>query len=449
MKTPSSLLFWCSVLLTTGWLSDRLPAGAGAQPDLTSTESKSSPSVSGTISDPTGKPIAGVIVRMFPDWGFSSSEKEIKTDKNGHYDLAWTFPNFGGSHPDFSLVAVVKEKSLAATGGLDESTRNLDLQLQPALAIIGEVQDEQGRPLSGATASATLWAGNMGSQFGDQARTSSNGMFRISCLPADRRYSITVSAEGYGSSYQSVEDNGESNVVRLTPFVLKVADQVVAGQVLDENEKPAASANVNVQGDGQPNTSMTADSSGRFKVKVCAGTVRIYVNTQNAYANSSVEAGDTNVVLQVHSYSNDRNKARRASLKGQRLPDLASLGLATQAAQSKGPLLICLFDADQRPSRRVLRSLAERNEVLTKRNVVVLAAQARVTTDASLREWKESNPLPFAVGQLSALTNETKWATEVESLPWLILTDSERTVVEEGFSPDDLETVLQGVVKQP
>ena len=39
--------------------------------------------------------------------------------------------------------------------------------------------------------------------------------------------------------------------------------------------------------------------------------------------------------------------------------------------------------------------------------------------------------------------DKTKWASEVESLPWLILTDGDRRVTAEGFALDELEAKLK------
>jgi hypothetical protein len=77
----------------------------------------------------------------------------------------------------------------------------------------------------------------------------------------------------------------------------------------------------------------------------------------------------------------------------------------------------------------------------------VLGVQAAVTTAESFKEWKDANPVPFPVGRLAEKADKTKWASDVESLPWLILTDSERRVTAEGFALDELEAKLKAVAK--
>ena len=52
-------------------------------------------------------------------------------------------------------------------------------------------------------------------------------------------------------------------------------------------------------------------------------------------------------------------------------------------------------------------------------------------------------PRAVPVGRLAEKADKTKWASEVESLPWLILTDGERRVTAEGFPLDELEAKLK------
>ena len=59
-----------------------------------------------------------------------------------------------------------------------------------------------------------------------------------------------------------------------------------------------------------------------------------------------------------------------------------------------------------------------------------------------MRTWRENNALSFPVGCVSEKTPATKWTTEVDSLPWLILTDAKGIVVDEGFGLDELEAKL-------
>ena len=409
---------------------------------------KAPPKISGTVTTPDGTPVEGIKLTVFPEWGINSTVA-VKTDADGHYEMIWDRRQSGQSDQTFCLIAQDKENGLAVARDLEESTSDFDLQLQPGLALFGKVEEPESKPITNASVSVTLWSGNMGANFGEPASVDAEGRFKITSLPAGRRYSISASAPGHGSVSRSVTSvEGETNAVEIETFVLRIADQELAGQVLDENEKPAQRAQVSIQGEGQPNLNLVTDLDGRFKATVCEGRVRLWAHMPNAYGSGSAESGDTNVVLQLRSYSrSERAVAKRTSLKGRPLPDLSPLGLSTNVATTTGPLLLCLFDAEQRPSRRCVKGLAEQNDAFVKNSVVVLVAQARVTADETFQEWKAGNPLPFAVGQLKEKTPATKWVVDVESMPWLILIDSKRNVVDEGFGLDELESKLEALGK--
>jgi hypothetical protein len=343
------------------------------------------------------------------------------------------------------------ELNLATAQDIEESTTTLDLRLEPGLVVAGRVEDVNGTPLSNATVRVYLWSGNSGSQFDNKPiRTDARGHFEITAMPLGRKYSLYATAKGYGSANQSIQENTDTNRVELEPCVLKVADRKLAGEVVDADEKPVVRANVFMYGQGQPNGSVRTDDKGRFKFDaVCEGTVQLSASAQNAHGNTRAEAGDTNVVIRLgvsQSYS-VRETPRRSSLKGKLLPDLAAVELSGDAAPAGKPLLLCLFDIEQRPSRRFVKQLADQHEALRQKGLTVLGVQAAVTTADSFKEWKDGNPVPFPVGRLAEKADKTKWASEVESLPWLILIDGDRRVTAEGFPLDELETKMKGLAK--
>jgi hypothetical protein len=129
------------------------------------------------------------------------------------------------------------------------------------------------------------------------------------------------------------------------------------------------------------------------------------------------------------------------------LPDLAQMGLAGDAVPTNKPILLCLFDSGQRPSRRLLRQLAEQHDTLRQKGITVLGLQTAVGEAESFKQWKESNPVPFPVGRVAERSEKTKWAAEVESLPWLILTDAQGRVAAEGFPLEELEARLKALEK--
>ena len=405
------------------------------------------PKITGVVRDASGKAVPDLQVSVFPNWGQNAGG--AKTDAKGHYEMPWDPQRQGPSGGGFCLLARDVERNLATAQDIEESTTTLDLRLEPGLVVAGRVEDVNGKPLSNATVRVYLWSGNSGSQFDDKPiRADAQGRFEITAMPPGRKYSLDATAKGYGSANQSIQENADTNRVELEPCVLKVADRKLAGEVVDTDEKPVARANVFMYGQGQPNTSVRTDDKGRFKFdEVCEGSVQLSASSQRAYGNTRAEAGDTNVVIRLgvnQSYS-VRETPRRPSLKGKPLPDLAAVELGGDAAPAGKPVLLCLFDIEQRPSRRFVKQLADQHDALRQKGLTVLGVQAAVTTADSFKEWKDGNPVPFPVGRLAEKADKTKWASEVESLPWLILTDGNRRVTAEGFAIEELDAKLKGL----
>jgi hypothetical protein len=281
------------------------------------------------------------------------------------------------------------------------------------------------------------------------AAADAQGRYEIKCLPPDARYMVFATAKGYGRSQQQIQNDSETNRMELSPFVLKLADRVLAGQVLNENDKPVSGVNVSLNGEDQPDGNMTTDSKGRFHFQVCEGQVRLFANAQNGgYAQATAEAGDTNVVMTLSSQpGNVRQAPRRATLKDSPLPDLATVNLASDTAPAGRPVLLCLFDAGQRPSRHVVHQLDEQAAALRQQGVTVLGVQAAVTSDETFNEWKNASPVSFPVGRVTEKSEKSRWASAVPALPWLILADANHRVITEGFSLDELDAQIKKLTK--
>lgn len=407
------------------------------------------PKITGVVRDASGQAIPDLTLSVSPNWG--RSEGEVKTDANGRYEMAWDPQRFSGSMQTPCLVARDIERNLAVAQDIEASTTTLDLRLETGLIVAGRVEDVNSKPLSNATIRLFLWSGNSGYQFDDKPfKTDAQGRFEITAMPPGRKYSLDATAKGYGSANESIQEDSETNRIELAPCVLKVADHKLAGEVVDAEDKPVARANVYLYGQGQPNGSVRTDDNGRFKFdEVCEGSVQISASIRSAYGNARAEAGDTNIVIRlgVNQSSSSQAAPRRPSLKGKPLPDLAAVELGGDATPAGKSVLLCLFDVEQRPSRRFVKQLAEQRDALQQKGVTVLGLQATVMTPESFKEWKDANPVPFPVGHLAEKADKTKWASDVESLPWLILVDGERRVTAEGFALDELDAKLKALAK--
>ena len=323
----------------------------------------------GMVTDADGKPAAGAQVAVFPNNGVHWT----RTATNGAFSLTWSLQPWQMQSGGPLLVVRDPAHNLATIEDLSEDATNSDVKLKPALTVSGRVESADGTALAGAQVGVWLKAGNSYQQLEEQmAAADAQGHYEIKCLPTDMQYTIFAAAKGHGRSQQPVQGGSETNRVELSPFVLKLADRVIAGQVLNENDKPVSGANVSLNGEDQPNGFMPTDSKGRFHFQVCEGQIRLFAYSQNGggSAQTMVEAGDTNVVMNLSTQSgNIRQSPNRAPLKGGSLPDLATVNLAGDTAPAGKLVLLCLFDASQRPSRHVIHQLEEQAAALRQRNV--------------------------------------------------------------------------------
>jgi protocatechuate 3,4-dioxygenase beta subunit len=258
--------------------------------------------LTGTVYDSSGKPAVGVRVVVTPTWG---SVDTAKTDANGEYSVNWQ-PETGMRDAKYFVVARDVERNLAAIEPIGTSKKSADLRLGPGVSISGTVQDAKGAPLTRANINLNMMAGNMGGMVEHQPiKVSSDGTFTIPALPMGQQYHVYVNANGYGSANKSVgKTQSQTNSVQLSPFKLKLADRQLAGQVLGTDNKPLSGAQVNINGNGQPNSYVKTDATGHFKFKVCDGPISIYVYSpsgagRNNSANWQARGGDTNVVVKM------------------------------------------------------------------------------------------------------------------------------------------------------
>jgi protocatechuate 3,4-dioxygenase beta subunit len=402
----------------------------------------------GMVTDADGKPAAGAQVAVFPANGML---RWTKTGTNGEYSLNWSLQPWQMQSGGALLVVRDTVRNLGATEELPEETTNLDVKLKPALTLAGLVKFVDGSPLAGAQVGVWLRAGNSYEQLNEQmAAVDAQGRYEIKCLPPDAQYTVFATAKDHGRSQQQIQNDSETNRMELSPFVLKLADRVIAGQVLKDDDKPASGVNVQLSGEDQPEGNVVTDSQGRFHFQVCEGQIRLFAYSQNGGGNAqaTVEAGDTNVVMTLSSQpGNMPQTPHRASLKGSPLPDLATVNLASDTAPAGKPVLLCLFDATQRPSRHVVHQLNEQAAALRQQGVTVLGVQAAVTSDETFNEWKTASPVSFPVGRVTEKSEKSKWASAVPALPWLILTDANHRVIAEGFSLDELDTQIKNLAK--
>ena len=398
--------------------------------------------LTGTIVDLDGKPAANVLVSLFP---FNPREKT--TDAEGRFTLTSDSNRPGGIQPSQRVViARDPARNLAVALELESEVTNADLRLAPAWTLASRVVATNGVAIPGAQAQALFTAQGMTVPFGSPALADAEGRFEIKALPAARGLSAHISAKGFGQDTINADPpEGNARRVELDPVQLPAADQQIAGAVLDADDKPVIGAWVNSYGQKQPNLSGRTDSKGRFAFKpVCAGLIEVSANGQRGESGLATAAGgDTNIIIRIATRADTRaSAAPPTSLAGKPLPDLAPLGLTDDDAPANRRLLAVLVDAEERPSRRVLKRLADLSDTLNEKGVSVVVLQAGTMEGEALAAWKKEAALPFPIGLMKGNRDKTRAAWGAAALPWLILTDAHRKVTDEGFAPGELDEKL-------
>jgi protocatechuate 3,4-dioxygenase beta subunit len=257
--------------------------------------------LAGTVRDARGKPAAGVKMSMY---SYQTGSLTSQTDSNGRYEFTWQ-KRLSNEETEW-LVARDLSSDSVAVHQIDETTTNLDLTLQDGMTLSTKVTDTDGKLLTNATASVSLRVGNRGFGVDSQRFTADErGNLRIAALPQGERYMVQIQAPGHTYDMRQIEaDDTRTKLLELPPVVLTPTDCDVAGQVLDNDGKPAVGVSVHLFQGGQ---TITTDADGHFVFhEVRRGLVSIEAGlpqpNTSAYKNSGTargNGGDTNILIRL------------------------------------------------------------------------------------------------------------------------------------------------------
>jgi hypothetical protein len=131
-------------------------------------------------------------------------------------------------------------------------------------------------------------------------------------------------------------------------------------------------------------------------------------------------------------------------LIGKPLPDYTGINMDFSQDRFRGKrLLICFFDYAQRPARRCVLELNGRLSQLQEKDLEIIAVQASKTTEDALDQWIKKMSITLPIGCVGGDMDEIRFLWNVQSLPWLILTDHEHVVTAEGFGLGELDTKIE------
>ncbi|AQT68204.1 putative lipoprotein, rSAM/lipoprotein system [Anaerohalosphaera lusitana] len=401
------------------------------------------PTVTGTITDPSGEPVSGATVFIRP----GGSDMDT-TDEQGKYSTRFSSHTYNNT-PNF-LIAALPEKNLAAITQVMRESQTQDLQLTEGITAKCRVIDAEGKLLQNATVRPWIEYERGASSMSESVIEKDGDTYVWKAIPADGDFRFDIYADGYGSIDADIDpEKAVDFVVDLGDMTLPLADKIVSGVVLDADREPVGGARVRLSGDNQPSSSrVETGKDGKFEFKACDGPLRLYAYTN---IDSRHHWGDINLKqptedVEVFISPNGargvhfaRKKAEDISNKP--LGDLAAFGIDAQPA---GKTLVCFFDMMQRPSRHLAKQLAAKADNLKQQGVNLVFVQSSKIDSQRLTDWLESQKIGTPAGMIkSDNPDDTLKQWGVENLPWLILTDTDKNVTAQGFRLTKLDEKLE------
>jgi beta-lactamase regulating signal transducer with metallopeptidase domain/Leucine-rich repeat (LRR) protein len=277
------------------------------------TKLKVAPKISGVVTDPNGKTLEGAAVSILPTVVMF---REAKTDQNGMFEISWNPKQRGTLTPHSILVVRHVDKNLAKVVDINEATRSLDVKLDPGVILTGKVIDPSSKAIGGAQISMNISIAKSGTPFGYSGiTTDQNGRYKCNAMPDNEKFNIYARAEGYGNDSIMINTDGAvNNRIEIKPLMLRVADKVVCGIVVDGDDKPIANAHIVVNGgDGHPYHRVKSDANGEFIIdKLCDGKVRLRAGIKDGAdylsGNVNTKAGAIDVKMVVTPRLKTKNK---------------------------------------------------------------------------------------------------------------------------------------------
>jgi len=395
----------------------------------------------GKVVGPDGEGLAGAHVRN----AYSGRDAEVETAADGSFELplpgegtvvGYKWAVLDANHPDlpeYRGVLPLAREAAANTSAVIEMKR--------IGTVRGRVIDEDGNPIQSANVIA--WLSLERVQTVDKSATTDKaGRYEFTDLAGGLRYRISTGAEGYGRNDVQdvvVEAGGKLNIHDM---VLRLADRVIEGLVVDNDNNPLEGADVRGSGSATGLSRTNSDPEGRFRLENLADEeIRLLANYREPdgyiYGEAQAQAGDTDVTIvlleELGQMSAEEREARR--ITGKEAPELNVAewvtGEVTTMEQLRGKTIVLAFwDATHKSAVEVietLNSLAEQHS-----SVTIIAVHTAAGDKDDLQEFVEKENISFHVALDKLSGSSYPGATfekyKVRKPPAVYIIDAEGTV---------------------
>lgn len=404
------------------------------------------PKVTGTVVDTRNQPVAHAQVMV-------RTGDRVVTDAQGRFSASC---QKNASVKALWIMARDPERGRAALKHVTDLSTPITLKLNPAWTLVGQVTDPQGRAVCAARINLDSYVSNRFVYIDERVLTDDRGRFTLRAIPPQPDgldYRLTINASGYGpAKYRQFEARGQGGeTLDIGTFPLVPATESVSGCVVNAQGGPVPRARVRVNSVGgtvPQYLNLTAtDEQGRFRLThLCKGTIKIWTPGGNKHRGAGtltvqVPAEDVKLVL-----GRELLHDATSSLLGKPLPNFSSFFKDFDVNEIDGrPVLLCLIDIAQRPSRRCLRQLAGQAESLASKGVTPVVIQVSKVDLAPYGAFLRAAhfDIPIRTMERDFETKKNEWG--VKGLPWLILADEAHVVVGEGVRVE--EVIKQFLVK--
>jgi protocatechuate 3,4-dioxygenase beta subunit len=397
------------------------------------------PKVTGRVVDAQNQPVAHVLVHV-------RTGDHVVTDTNGRFSA---FCQKNAPVKAVWVMARDPEHGRAALKHVTDISTPVTLKLEPAWSLTGQVTDPQGRAVCAARVNLDSYVSNRFTYIDARVLTDRQGRFTLRAIPPqqpgfDSR--LTINAAGYGpAKYRRFEAQGRGGeTLNIGTFSLVPATESVSGRVVNAQGVPVPEAELNVNSVGgvvpQHFVLTATDEQGRFRLPhLCEGAIIIRASGGSKHPGEGTLtlqalAEDVTIVL-----GKDLIHDATPSLLGKPLPNLSTLSKDIEFNETDGrPVLLCLFDIAQRPSRRCLSQLAGHAESLASEGITLIVVQVSKVDLSAYGAFLNAAHLdtPVRIMEQGFEAKKLQWG--VKGLPWLILTDKAHVVVGEGVTVEEV-----------